>query len=116
MPPSTQPEVVTYPGPVEERAYGGVVKRRCVEKEKESELGAYLAGGVAAHEDILEWWKRHADAYPCLARIARDYLAIPATSAPAERVFSGGADLIAEKRGSLSEDTIRACMCLKSWL
>ena len=115
MPPSTQP-VVAYPGPVEERAYGGVVKRRWVEKEKESELGAYLSGGLAVHEDILEWWKRHADAYPCLARIARDYLAIPATSAPAERVFSGGADLITEKRGSLNEDTIRACMCLKSWL
>jgi hAT family C-terminal dimerisation region len=115
MPPSTQSEVVAYPGPVEERAFGGVVKRRCVEKE--SELGAYLSGGVAAvHEDILAWWERHVDAYPCLARIAREYLAISATSVPSERVFSGGADLITDKRGSLNEDTIRACMCLKSWL
>jgi hypothetical protein len=67
------------------------------------------AGGGA---DALEWWKRHSDEYPNLARIARDYLAIPATSAPAERVFSGGADLITDKRGLLKEDTIQACMCL----
>jgi hypothetical protein len=38
-----------------------------------------------------------------------------ATSVPVERVFSGGTDLIAAKRCSLKADTIRACMCLKSW-
>ena len=38
-----------------------------------------------------------------------------ATSVPVERVFSGGADLIAPKRCSLGGDVIRACMCLKSW-
>jgi hAT family C-terminal dimerisation region len=90
-------------------------KRRRVEKE--SELNRYLeAPAVDAHTDILEWWKQHAHVYPGLARIARDYLAIPATSAPAERVFSRAADLISDKRGSLNEDTIQACMCLSSWL
>jgi len=34
---------------------------------------------------------------------------------PVERVFSGGTDLIVAKRGSLSADTIQACMCLKNW-
>jgi hypothetical protein len=92
-----------------------VIKRRRVEKE--GELERYLAAPtVGTRADILGWWKEFAREYPCLARIARDYLAIPATSAPAERVFSGGADLITKKRGSLSEDTIRACMCLNSWL
>ena len=38
-----------------------------------------------------------------------------ATSVPVERVFAGGTDLIAAKRCSLKADTIRACMCLKSW-
>jgi len=38
-----------------------------------------------------------------------------ATSVPVERAFSGGADLISVKRCSLKADTIRACMCLKSW-
>ena len=85
--------------------------------EKESEITRYLVTPVAGVDtDVLGWWRFHACEYPCLARIARDYLAIPATSAPAERVFSGGADLVTKKRGSLSEDSIKACVCLKSWL
>jgi hAT family C-terminal dimerisation region/Domain of unknown function (DUF4413) len=84
--------------------------------EKESELERYLATPIIDFDDdILVWWKQWAHEYPCLARIARDYLAIPATSAPAERAFSGGADLVTRKRGSLSEDTIQAYMCLDSW-
>ncbi|EXX64062.1 hypothetical protein RirG_146400 [Rhizophagus irregularis DAOM 197198w] len=53
--------------------------------------------------------------YPHLAAMARDYLAIPATSVPIERAFSGGTDLVTQKRCSLSPETIKACMCLKSW-
>jgi hypothetical protein len=53
--------------------------------------------------------------YPHLARMARDYLAIPASSVPVERIFSGGTDLITPTRCRLSEDTIKYCMCLKSW-
>jgi hAT family protein len=91
--------------------------RRRVDVERESELRGYLAPStIHAGADVLTWWRLNAHAYPCLARIARDYLAIPATSAPVERVFSGGADLITKKRGSLSEDTIRDCMCLRSWV
>jgi len=43
------------------------------------------------------------------------YLYSLATSVPVERVFSGGTDLITHKRCSLAEETIHACMCLKSW-
>jgi hypothetical protein len=54
--------------------------------EKESELERYLATPIIDFDDdILVWWKQWAHEYPCLARIARDYLAIPATSVPAER-------------------------------
>lgn len=48
--------------------------------------------------------------------MARDYLAIPATSAPVERVFSGGTDLVTQRRCSLKADTIHEAMCVKSWL
>ena len=36
--------------------------------------------------------------YPIIARIARDYLAIPATSATSKSVFSIGGDIITKKR------------------
>ena len=38
--------------------------------------------------DPLSYWKRHSRTYPALARIAPTYLAIPASSAPVERLFS----------------------------
>lgn len=101
-------------GRIEEQKFRGLKRRRV---QKESEVERYLAAPtVDAGEDILKWWSRHSDIYPSLARLARDYLAIPATSAPVERVFSGGADLVTDKRGSLSKDTIEACVCLGSWL
>jgi hypothetical protein len=66
------------------------MKRRRVQKE--SEQVRYLRAPLADDDkDALAWWKQHADDYPCLARIARDYLAIPATSDPSERAFLAGA-------------------------
>ena len=35
----------------------------------------------------LEWWKENANKYPLLAKIAREFLCIPPTSAPSERLF-----------------------------
>jgi len=114
MPRSDQTNTADCLDPVERKLYQSIKRRRV---EKESETRRYLAAPTADSDvDVLEWWKLHASEYSCLARIARDYLAIPATSVPAERVLSGGADLITKKRGSLSENSIRACMCLKSWL
>ena len=66
--------------------------------------------------DVLMWWKSNSKKYPNLSRMARDYLAIPGTSASSERIFSSGKELISDRRNSLSPDTIQACQCLKSWL
>ena len=76
-------------------------------------MDRYLMRKTAGRDtDVLEWWKLNSDEYPTLARIARDYLAIPATSASVERVFSGGTHLVTDRRGSLGEETIEALVCL----
>ncbi|KAJ1563324.1 hypothetical protein HK096_001421, partial [Nowakowskiella sp. JEL0078] len=51
--------------------------------------------------DPLLWWKDHAISFPDVARMACDYLAIPATSTASEREFSGGKQLISENRHNL---------------
>ena len=114
MPRPSQVDEAYHEDPVVRKLHQSSKRRRV---EKESELTRYLAAPAADSDvNVLEWWKHHAFEYPCLARIARDYLAIPATSAPCERVFSGGGDLVTKKRGSLSDKIIQALMCLKSWL
>jgi hAT family C-terminal dimerisation region len=47
--------------------------------------------------------------------MARDHLAIPATSAALERIFSSGSDLITRKRNQLGRDNIRKLLCMRSW-
>ena len=54
------------------------------------ELKRYLAfeGGRGNLTDPLGWWKIHAAEFPTLARMARDFLAIPATSVSVQRTSS----------------------------
>ena len=47
--------------------------------------------------------------------MARDILAITASSASSERVFSSGRDLIGISRHKLIPQTMEACICLRSW-
>ena len=96
------------------------------------ELRVYLLeySRASFDTDPLLWWKSHHREFPKLSRMARDYLCIAGTSAPSERAFSGGImtiycffsyfiigrRLITDTRTRLGEKTIRACMCLKSWI
>ncbi|KFZ15546.1 hypothetical protein V501_02660 [Pseudogymnoascus sp. VKM F-4519 (FW-2642)] len=65
--------------------------------------------------DILKYWAAKQYQYPIIAAIARDHLAIPATSAPSERVFSNGANILTKKRNRLSPETLRYLLCLRDW-
>jgi len=53
--------------------------------------------------------------FPIITLMARDYMAIPATSAPSERVFSEAGNLITKKRGKISSENVRYVLCLRSW-
>ncbi len=48
--------------------------------------------------DPLQRWKRKQDQFLILAKLARVYLAVPATSAPSERVFSKANHIISKTR------------------
>ncbi|CAB5356115.1 unnamed protein product [Rhizophagus irregularis] len=49
---------------------------------------------------------RHEEEYPNLSNMAKDYLGVPATSAPSERIFSSAADVITYDRASLTPETL----------
>jgi hypothetical protein len=42
-----------------------------------SELDRYLSTDVEDVQDALQWWTDRCSAYPCLSRMALDYLSIP---------------------------------------
>jgi hypothetical protein len=50
-----------------------------------------------------------------LAWIAKDYLAVLATLAPSEYVFSQGTDIVSKKRNKLIGESIRMLICKKDW-
>ena len=60
------------------------------------------------HRDsiVLLWWKEHAAQFPYLSQLARRYLAMPATSASVERLFSVAGQVVTAKRANLDPKTV----------
>jgi hypothetical protein len=84
------------------------------------DAAAQAEGGEGEKErepsDPLLWWKERAFRFPLLAQLARRLLAIPASSAPSERLFSESGQLVSQKRASLHPDTVEDIMLLRgSW-
>jgi hypothetical protein len=65
--------------------------------------------------NIYHYWKAKQFEFPIISKIAGDFLAIPATSAPLECVFSISSDVVTKKRNRLTGDSVRMIMCLKDW-
>ena len=64
-------------------------------------------------EDILSWWRDRKAKYPNLARLARKYLCVPATSTQAGRVFSALGWLLNKRRLLLTGSHVNNQMFLK---
>lgn len=108
---------------------GPVVVRE--ETPVEDDMLGICQGGTNPHDEFalysremqqprdqnpLDWWKCNHKKYPGLAKAARDHLAARCTSAPSERAFSLGRQLVSEFRRQLSADTIKKCMLIQSWM
>jgi len=61
----------------------------------------------------LRWWKLNQSRFPHLAKLARRLLAIPATSAPSERIFSQAGITIANDRAALTHENAANCIFIK---
>uniref|UniRef100_A0ACD5WHP5 Uncharacterized protein n=1 Tax=Avena sativa TaxID=4498 RepID=A0ACD5WHP5_AVESA len=66
--------------------------------------------------DILNWWRVNSSRYPTLGRIARDVLAIPASTVASESAFSTCGRVITDHRSILAPETVEALMCFGDWI
>ncbi len=64
--------------------------------------------------DPLVWWRAHVEKFPHVWLLALVVLAIPATSAPSEHVFSVAANIVNKKRVRLKTDNVDILVFLKS--
>ncbi|XP_057216122.1 E3 SUMO-protein ligase ZBED1-like [Triplophysa rosa] len=79
----------------------------------EGELKGYLSTPNAESEvDPLGWWKVHEANFPRVSQLARKYLCIPATSAPSERAFSTGGNIVTCQRATLKPDKVNQLVFL----
>ena len=80
------------------------------------EVRAYLALPQIENENewsALKWWKENEKLFPNLARMARQYLGCPATSATVERLFSKVGKAFSDQRKSTDSDTLSDMMFAK---
>jgi hypothetical protein len=90
----------------------------CVQRSTnlDSEIHQYLHELTEpADTKVLDYWHRKQEIYPSLSAMASCFLAIPATSASSERVFSKSKTIVGAQRSSLSATSIEQLLCLKEW-
>ena len=56
--------------------------------------------------NILKWWKDNGSTYPSLYLAMKATLSIPATSVPAERIFSLAGFIVNKRRAQLKADRV----------
>jgi hypothetical protein len=66
----------------------------------------YMDGLILVDSNPLVWWKTYAATFPYLTEVSRRYLAIPATSAPVERLFSVAGQVVTATRNRLHPETV----------
>ena len=89
-----------------------------------SELGQYMATNFLrtlspdefANFDILAWWKEREIQYPVLSAMARDLLAVQASTVASESAFSVSGRIISDRRTRLTCESVEVCVCLKDYL
>ena len=60
---------------------------------------------IDGEDNVLRWWQEHEGRFPRMARMARQYLAVPASSASVERLFSSVGLVKSDLREKLLDST-----------
>lgn len=80
-----------------------------------SELALYIAAPlIGLKDDVLEFWRRYEGAYPKLTQLACKHLLVPASSAPAERLFSKAGAILTKARSRILSKRLPELLFLNS--
>ena len=94
---------------------GDIVKTnkltQCPAEKARAEVRRYI-DEEASSESPLHWWSTSYTRYPYLSNLAKKYLAIPATSVPAERAFSIAGHIVNQKRSCLLPENVNKLVFL----
>lgn len=69
--------------------------------------------GTRVYLDPLEWWRVRRTDVPHMANLARRVMAIPATQAESERLFSCAGNIVAKNRNKLPPPTTELPVLLR---
>ncbi|KAM0920005.1 hypothetical protein ACQ4PT_007801 [Festuca glaucescens] len=94
-------------------------RRNTTTKSSKSELRNYLEDALEEPNPkfiLLDWWKVNSLRYPVLAKMARRFLTIPASSVSSESTFSTGGRVLDDYRSSLKPAMVEALVCGASYI
>ncbi|XP_058088811.1 putative AC transposase isoform X2 [Magnolia sinica] len=91
-------------------------RRMSMTASSTDELTQYLSEPpVPIATDVLDWWKANSTRYPKLSLMARDYLAVQATSVAPDELFSAKGDDIDKRRICLPHGCAQPILCIRAW-
>ena len=111
-----QPAVVESDSDDSASGYHRMIKYRKIERQNSfgseaddqvDELTRYLQINVVEDVDPLEWWWLNQNKFPTVAKLARKYLTLPASSVASERMFSLAGNIVNDNRTRLADDAIK---------
>lgn len=86
-------------------------------RARQDQLEEYVAEAPADETvNVLHYWRSRDPQWPELARMARRYMAIPASSAPSERCFSAARYTVPFQRNRLHPLMFKKSVLLQSWI
>ena len=76
---------------------------------------SYLSHDEINFFDIMKWWKSHEPTFSVLSKMAHDLLTPSMSTVASKSAFYITANMIGNKRTSLTPEMLEALMCLKDW-
>ncbi|KAL6533848.1 hypothetical protein OROHE_013681 [Orobanche hederae] len=79
------------------------------------DLGA-LERGPDGNNNLLKWWAKRSTIFPVVATIAKEILAVPASTVSVEQAFRTGGYILDERRSRLTPQNLEARALMNDWV